>query len=223
MKFARVFRGYAPKEVDAYLNTLKTKNDELLSAQRQRLNELADENYALRNTLSQYQNKEKSISDTLLEARAIAEKTQSDAEKYAEATVLRAKVFFAAWQTYAKTLVAALDDEEVAQLNAILKKIESQIDGFDGSSVRDFSQNVACAARSEQETSGQDCKTTLDFAPETAPESHGVTRKTENPLEKVQKLLARSDEKSAKPVIELDELANPTESLEELCRTLGIK
>ena len=72
MKFARVFRGYAPKEVDAYLNTLKTKNDELLSAQRQRLNELADENYALRNTLSQYQNKEKSISDTLLEARAIA-------------------------------------------------------------------------------------------------------------------------------------------------------
>lgn len=220
MKFARVFRGYAPKEVDAYLNTLKTKNDELLSAQRQRLNELADENYSLRQTLSQYQNKEKAISEALTQARCLAEKTQNDAEKYAETTVLRAKVFFAAWQTYAKTLVASLDDGEVAQLNAIVKKMECQIDSFDGLSVRDFAQNVVCAKCSEGDTA-DDCAKT-GTAPETTPESHGTTGKRENPLEKVQKLLAQSD-KSPTPVIELDELTNPTESLEELCRTLGIK
>ncbi len=205
MKFARVFRGYAPKEVDAYLNSQKTKNDGVLSAQRQRLNELADENYMLRQTVSQYKEKEQAISDSLVKTQQLAEKTRCDAEKYAEATVLRAKVFYAAWQTYAKTLVNTLSDDEVKQFNSILKKFEREIDSFDGRSVRDF---VA---------SGSAESTNIAQSADTS--------RCKNPLEKVEKLIMpkTSSKSTPTPIIDLDELTNPTESLEELCKTLGIK
>lgn len=213
MKFSKVLRGYSPQEVDCYLEALKTKYNEVFSAQRQRIDELSDENSELRNAISDYKQKEQSIVDSLVESQQLADSVRAEAEKFAEVTVLRAKEFYAAWQSYSQTLVKGLSDEEVAQFNEVLAKMEKLIDDFDGESVRDFSAK-AVASAAEQE--GGVSATETAARPTSAERS--TSGKMQNPIKKVEESAGERQH-----VIELEELIFPTESLGDLCRSLGLK
>lgn len=211
MKFSKVFRGYSPQEVDCYLEALKTKYNEVFSAQRHRLDELSDENSELRRSITDYKQKEQSIVDSLVESQQLADSVRAEAEKYAEVTVLRAKEFYSAWQSYSQTLVKGLSDEEVAQFNDVLAKMEKLIDDFDGESVRDFSAK-AVASVSEQEGGNSETAANPTVA------ERQTSGKMQNPIKKVEESAGERQH-----VIELEELIFPTESLDELCRSLGVK
>lgn len=212
MKFSKVLRGYSPQEVDCYLEALKTKYNEVFSAQRQRIDELSDENSELRQSVSDYKQKEQSIVDSLVESQQLADSVRAEAEKFAEVTVLRAKEFYAAWQSYSHTLVKGLSDEEVAQFNDVLAKMEKLIDDFDGESVRDFSAK-AVASVAEQEGGAAAENTAKPSAAQ-----RQTSGKMQNPIKKVEESAGERQH-----VIELEELIFPTESLDELCRSLGVK
>ena len=134
MNFKKVFRGYDPKQVESYIAETATKEQQIRTAQKERIDELSDENYALRQQLKQYQTDEQAISHSLIESQTLASKLREDADKYADAVLTRAKVFYATWRAYAQTLVYSLSADEVAEFNELQRKMEHAINDYEGNS-----------------------------------------------------------------------------------------
>ena len=119
MTFKRVFRGYDPKQVDAYLKSKTESDNMVLQAQRERVDQLVDENNRMKAQIAKYKADEQAISQALIQSQHLATKMQNDADKYAEVVLTRAKLFYAAWQAYAQTLVTSLSTQELAQFTKI--------------------------------------------------------------------------------------------------------
>ena len=132
MKFKKVFRGYDPKEVDRHLTESAAKEQQIRTAQKERIDELLEENRALRQSVAQYKVDEQAISRALIQSQCIAESARHEAEKYSETVVQRAKVFCASWQAYSQTLISALSDDEVRALNGLQRKIEAIVSEYEG-------------------------------------------------------------------------------------------
>ena len=139
MKFKKVFRGYDPKEVDRHLTESAVKEQQIRTSQKERIDELLEENRALRQELARYREDEHAISRALIESQQFAENARNQAEKYSDTVVQRAKIFCASWQAYSRTLVAALTDKEVREFNGLQRKIENLVAAYTG----DAAQQVA--------------------------------------------------------------------------------
>ena len=132
MKFSKSFRGYNVAEVDNYIQNQQQCFDEVTATQKERIFELVDENGKLQQQLDQYRLDEKAISQSLVESNKLAVQLKNDAENYSKVVLQRAKVFYATWQSYAKTMLTALSSQEVAQFNLLLKKIEQLMQDYQG-------------------------------------------------------------------------------------------
>ena len=199
MTFDKEFRGYNKSQVDAYLKEIESTYNDTMAQQRDRIFALVDENAALAERLKQYQADEKAIARALVESQKLADDLKHDADQYSQLTLRRAKVFHAAWQSYAQTILNAFSDEEMRQFNSLIKKIENLIDLYEGESASD---DVA-AVEAEQP----------------APSQHTDARQNQgarltNPIEKVTQ--------ASDAVIDLQEILEPQESLEDICQDLGL-
>ena len=106
MEFKRAFRGYDVNEVDRYIAETADKEKKIRLNQRERIDELSDENYLLREELNRYKADEQAIIKSLVASRNLAHDVELSAEEYADKVLIQAKKFYATWQTYAvwKTL-----------------------------------------------------------------------------------------------------------------------
>lgn len=197
MKFGKVFRGYDPAQVENYLSKQEKKYNEICSGQKQRIDELAEENAALRTVVAKYREDEMAISRALVASNKLALELENDAEKFSELTLSRAKIFYATWYAYSQTFVSALSGEEVRQFNQLKLKVERIINAFEGQNVQHFASEVLEKIAETEEVAATD----------TENNSHV------NPIEKVN---------AAAHAIELSELLKPTETLADLCRDLGL-
>ncbi|MCH5159231.1 MAG: DivIVA domain-containing protein [Clostridiales bacterium] len=188
MKFKKVLRGYDPKEVNKFLTETAAKEQEIRVSQKERIAELTEENRALRKLVRQYHADEQAISNSLIASQNLAQEVRHDADKYSEFVLTRAKIFCASWRAYSRTLVAALSDDEVRELNLLQRKIENLISAYEGKEA--LAEVVAAAANPDKK--------------------HGFS----NPISKI--------EDAGEQIIDLNELTNPTQSLEEICAELGI-
>ncbi|MCH5151321.1 MAG: DivIVA domain-containing protein [Clostridiales bacterium] len=214
MGFKKIFRGYDPEEVDKFLADTAAHEKSIRSAQKERIDELSEENYTLRQQLKQYQADEQAISKSLIASQQLAQELKNDAEKYSDLVLSRAKIFYAAWRAYSKTLVAALSTEEVREFNKLQKKLENTINAYEGSDVakeveEELALNRAAVATTAptQQTVGKTTKTARNTV---APTVNAF----DNPIDKV--------EQAAEQAIDLKELTQPQQSLEELCQELGL-
>ena len=124
MKFDKSFRGYDVAQVDNYLKAQQERFEQVSSTQKQRIFELSDQVEQLQNQLAQYQLDEKAIKESLIESNKLALQLKDDAEKYSRVVFQRAKVFYATWQAYAKTMLNGFSSQEMEQFAQMLKKIE---------------------------------------------------------------------------------------------------
>ena len=143
MKFRKVLRGYDPKEVDKHLLDTAAKEQEIRVAQKERIEELAEENRALKKLVKQYHADEQAISSSIIASHNLAQVVRLDADKYSEFVLKRAKIFVASWQAYSQMLVASLTDDEVKAFNAIQKKIEALIDDYENSDSKEAAATEA--------------------------------------------------------------------------------
>ena len=202
MSFKKVFRGYDPEEVDKLIAETAAREKQIRTAQKERIDELTDENYALRQQLRQYKDNELAISQSLIASQQLAQELKNDAEKYSDLVLSRAKIFYATWHTYSKTLIATLSAEEVREFNKLQRKIEDIINAYDGQDVeQEVEENVA---RYESRQTAERKSIVDNF----------LQSDLENPIDKLQ---SASDQ-----IIDLRELTQPEQSLEELCRDLGL-
>ncbi|MBR2986205.1 MAG: DivIVA domain-containing protein [Clostridia bacterium] len=228
MKFKKVFSGYSPKQVDEYLRDLTQKHEQVRLAQKQHLDELTEENYQLRQKVKQFEQDEQAISKSLIESQKLASELKNDAVRFSELVLSRAKVFYATWQAYAKTLVATLDDQELLQFGRLMAKIERLINAYEGKNVHSDVKTIVDKARQtdvvetptdQPQEDADDAQTevaatdtppveTPDLAPSAT--TMGVYA---NPIDKVEQ---------AGQVIDLRELTKVDDSLEQLCVDLGL-
>ena len=201
MNFKKKFRGYNPKEVDKYIEEQAAREKQIRTAQKERIDELSDENYALRQQVKQYQTDEQAISKSLIASQHLAQELKFDAEKYCDLVLTRAKIFYATWHAYSQTLISSLSAEEVAEFNRIQRKIEDIINAYEG---KDVAKEVGETKQRQQQT-----RSKVDVTP--SRETMGVYA---NPIKKI--------EKASDHVIDLSELTHPDMSLEELCAELGL-
>lgn len=231
MDFKKVFRGYDPQEVEKYIADTAQKEQQLRASQKERIDELLDENYILRQQVKQYQTDEQAISKSLIASQNLAQELKFDAEKYSDLVLSRAKIFYATWRAYSQTLIASLSAEEVREFNALQRKIEGVINAYEGKDVakemteraennkqtdagiitdtKSDSQKQAVAT----EASVQPAETSMAETVEVTP-SETTMGVFANPITKI--------ENAADQVIDLRELTHPDMSLEDLCAELGL-
>ena len=204
MNFNKKHRGYDPAQVDKYMEEKEReaqREKAIRVAQKERIDELTEENHTLREQLTRYKEDEEAISKSLIVSQKLAKDMQYDAEKYSHLVLKRAKIFYATWRAYAQTLISSLSPEEVAEFNKLQHKIEELINAYDGNDIAkefdegkfDLNQQTAAAT----------------VSPNTQ-----QTAKTPNPITRV--------EQAAEAVIDLREVVQTDLSLEELCAELGL-
>ena len=202
MTFRKRHRGYDPAEVDKYIEETAAKERQIRTAQKERIDELSDENYNLRQQLKKYQDNEAAISESLIASQNLAREMKFDAEKYSELVLTRAKIFYATWRAYAQTLISSLSPEEVVEFNKLQRKLEHIINAYEG---KDVAREV------------DEGKYNVNAQPQTATAAANAeqqTQATNNPISRI--------EQAADQVIDLRELVRPEMSLEELCAELGL-
>ena len=230
MKFKKVLGGYSPKQVDEYIRNLTQKHEQVRLDQKQHLDELADENYQLRQKVKQFEQDEQAISKSLIESQKLAAELKNDAVRFSDLVLSRAKVFYATWQAYAKTLVATLDDQELLQFGRLMAKIERLINAYEGKNVHADVKTIVDQAQQTDDVTEQPQEQTVDVqtevavtqapaeptaeTPDLAPSSTTMgVGKYANPIDKVEQ---------AGQVIDLRELTKVDDSLEQLCIDLGL-
>ena len=200
MKFKKVIRGYDPKEVDKHITETAAKEQEIRASQRERIEELLEENRTLRKLAQQYHADENAISKSLIDSNSLADDIKREADEYCERALTRAKIFCASWRAYAKTLVATLSDEEVREFNALQRKIESIVSVYEGKKTE----------ASEPKKDGGEERATVAAAEAKNPRNVEFT----NPISRI--------EGFSEQTIDLKELIAPEQSLEEICAELGL-
>lgn len=233
MKFKKVFSGYSPKQVDEYIQQLTQKHEQVRLAQKQYLEELTEENYQLRHKVKQYQQDEQAIAKSLIDSQKLADELKNDAVRFSELVLSRAKVFYATWQAYAQTLVATLDEQELIQFNKLMTKIENIINAYEGKNVQTDVKTIVDKAHQTDDVT--DVATTVAPTTEVAT-TDIVEPTTEQPSEPI----AESPDlaptattmgvyanpigkiEQASQVIDLRELTIVDDSLEQLCKDLGL-
>ncbi len=219
MKFKRVFRGYDIDEVERYISETADNEKKIRLAQRERIDELSDENYALRQELNRYKADEQAISESLVASRNFAQEVQLNAEEYADKVLVQAKKFYATWQAYSQTLVSTLTPEELKSFNDLQKRLEKVINGYRKERETESDDNVAsvsnsgAAATVSKEQAAESLEPERESGGNTA-EDGSKQRSMHNPIAKV--------ENAAEAVIDLRELTRTEQTLEELCADLGL-
>ena len=148
--------------------------------------------------------------------------------RFSELVLSRAKVFYATWQAYAKTLVATLDDQELLQFGRLMAKIERLINAYEGKNVHSDVKTIVNKARQtdvvetptdQPQDDADDAQTEVaatDTPPAETPDlapSATTMGVYANPIDKVEQ---------AGQVIDLRELTKVDDSLEQLCVDLGL-
>ena len=228
MKFKKVLGGYSPKQVDEYIRNLTQKHEQVRLDQKQHLDELTDENYQLRQKVKQFEQDEQAISKSLIESQKLAAELKNDAVRFSDLVLSRAKVFYATWQAYAKTLVATLDDQELLQFGRLMAKIERLINAYEGKNVHADVKTIVDQAQQTDDLTEQPQEQTVDVQTEVAVTQAPAEPTAEtpdlapsattmgvyaNPIDKVEQ---------AGQVIDLRELTKVDDSLEQLCIDLGL-
>ena len=206
MTFKKKYRGYNPAEVDSYIADLEKTAErelEIRVAQKERIDELTEENYAFREQLRKYKENEDAIAQSLIVSQNLAQKMKYDADKYADVVLTRAKIFYATWRAYSQTIISSLLPEEVEEFNKLQRKIEDVINAYEG---KDIAKEIEEGAYD------------VDKAPKAKSQpkesSSSRTSAYKNPITAI--------EQAAEQVIDLSELTRTDLSLEDLCEELGL-
>lgn len=238
MEFKKVFRGYAPKEVDKYIAETAERETSTRRAQKERIDELLEENINLRDRITELQRRQNDVGEVLIVAQKVANDIEQHAKDYADRALVEAKKFYATWQAYSKTIVASFTEDELAAFTNLERKIgdvianyERKLKGKDaGAEAAENAAPAEIAAKGEakprkRKLSPDDFAKQMEAAAEEltaasksmqsqAAKTEPKRKKSENPISRVEEASGQS--------IDLRELIRPEQSLEELCSDLGL-
>jgi len=219
-KFKIKSRGYNRQEVEDFIEKEQQKADEVQMRQRERITELSLECKRLEDELAAYKGREEQIKSAFITAAANADKLTKDVKaRYAE-ELQRLRLFRAKWLgAYEQLKERYHFDKDALNMESVAVSVEMELTKF---LQQDFSLNKGGEKNEMEEYFRSEVdrltRQQQSIEAESAPKSKAV--------DELRSRLKDAELRKAKPqenaAFSLEDALNPTESLEEICRSLGI-
>lgn len=228
MQFKKVFRGYDPVQVVRFINETADRETATRMAQRERIEELSEENRNLRDRIVELQRRQNDVAEVMIVAQQVANEIEQSAMTYADRALLEAKKFYATWQAYSKTIVASFTEDELVSFNNLERKIGEVIANYEHK-LNTASKPDEAAAGIPQRAARKRKMTPDEFVKRMEQAAENLGEKSDKAEQEEQQANA---DKSVNPIsrveqaagqsIDIRELARPEQTLEELCLDLGL-
>ncbi|MBO4554781.1 MAG: DivIVA domain-containing protein [Clostridia bacterium] len=196
-------RGYDVSEVENYIVETQSKNETVLIEQKERIAALKEENDKLTAEVTALRAQENQIKLTLLKATHTAEQLDSDLKNRYAAELKRLQLFRAKWTSAYEEIRERYNfSKDALNMESVAVQTEIELKKF-------LKQNFSLANGRE------------------ADEMEEYFKKEVDRLTKLQQAAQNSSERQGENiasdnVFSIDEALHPKESLEDLCKDLGI-
>ena len=203
--FRKVLRGYDEKEVNVFLTKLNDNFASVSQEQKERIDELKEQNEKLSEELSVYRKKEKLIERTLTEATRRAEDIESELKTQYALEIERLKIFQAKWTNCYEELKNKYHfDKDVNNMESlVINTKQTLIDKLGRLNI------ILPHLESEEQ---------MQFDSE----SERITKLQEEQADRLVSEL-KNQIKELDEEFDYKEALTPKKSLEELCREIGLK
>ena len=215
-------RGYDVEAVEAFISAEQASADEVQISQRERISALSAECKSLADELNVLKGREEQIKSAFITATQNADKMTADVKARYAAELERLRLFRAMWTGVYEQLKERYHfDKDALNMESVAVSIELELQKF---LMQDFSLNKGGGSdemedyfRSEVErlTTQQ-----LDVQDKASPPDDSVKSVAGELKEKLKEAERKKAQGSA--AFSLEEALNPTESLADICRSLGL-
>ena len=213
MKFQTVRKGYDPSAVDEYIKKLADDDNNVITEQKAAIEQLKKQNRDLEERLAGYNGRKEEIFSAFVEAQESSASLKRKAERLFEEEINRVKTFRDKWTAYAAEVVKTMAPSEAEKFAALSEKFDAALYRYAEKAPKAPQKN-----RRRDEGEFSPLKNVADLL---------------DKFEKEEILSAAADTQSAQTAdadgdteicadISQAEIINVSESLEDLCKELGI-
>lgn len=236
-RFAIKRRGYDVDAVESYIATEQARADEVQMSQRERINALTDEVGRLSVEVDELRGREEQIKSAFVVATRNADKLTEDVKARYAAELERLKLFRAKWVgAYEQLKERYHFDKDALNMESVAVSTQLELQKF---LMQDFSLNKGGGTdemeeyfRSEVDRLTKQQLTAQKLNGEGS-KAWGDAKKSDNTnvsspsVEELKAKIKEAEGKKAKAqssaAFSLEDALNPTESLADICKSLGLK
>ncbi len=230
-RFARKSRGYDIKAVEKFIAEEQSRSDEVQLSQRERINALTQECNRLSDEVEELKGREEQIKSAFIVASRNADKMTEDVKTRYAAELERLKLFRAKWTgAYEQLKERYHFDKDALNMESVAVSTQLELQKF---LMQDFSLNKGGEPDEMEEyfRSEVDRLTRQQLATQ-KPVSGKARAEEANlvPSSAIEELKGKIKDAETKKVkaqgsaaFSLEEALNPTESLADICKSLGLK
>ena len=210
-RFKVKYRGYDVKEVEAYIAEMQAKSETAMAQQRERIEALKTQNESLKAELAVLKSREEQIKVTLLKATNTANELDEQIKRRYKAELDRLKLFRAKWTgAYDELKERYHFSKDALNMESVAVQTELELTKY-------LTQEFSLAK-------GDDIDDMEAYFKSEVQRLTHLQQQVQLDVEKKQK--SKRDERASAQVSAdefcLEEALNPTESLEELCKSMGV-
>lgn len=220
-RFALKRRGYDAEAVEAFIANEQARADEVQISQRERITALTEDNAKLLEEVRMLRGREEQIKSAFIAATQNAEKLTSDVKARYAAELERLKLFRAKWVgAYEQLKDRYHFDKDALNMESVAVSTQLELQKF---LMQDFSLNKGGETGEMEEyfRSEVDRLTCMPASRKT--EAEPVNSAVAELKDKIKEAESRKANLQNSAAFSLEEALNPTESLAEICKSLGLK
>lgn len=217
-RFKTRHRGYDRIAVENYISDYEARADETRLALQERVNSLLNECDRLSRELSELKGREEQIKCAFITATQNADKMTADVKARYQAELERLKLFRAKWTSaYDQMRDRYHFDKDALNMESVAVSVQLDLQKF---LMQDFSLNKGTNTNEMEEYFHSEVER-LTSAQTNA--QNNVSAPVSGVAELKNKIKDAENKKRAQSVaFSLEDAMNPTESLEEICKSLGL-
>ena len=218
-RFAIKRRGYDVAAVEAFIEREQARADEVQLSQRERIVALSEECKRLETELAELRGREEQIKSAFLTATQNADKLTADVKARYSAELERLRLFRAKWTSAYDQLKERYHfDKDALNMESVAVTTQLELQKF---LMQDFSLNKGCGSDDMEDYFRSEVErlTTQQMNAQKGDKKQSVSGVAEL-KEKIKEAEERKKAQSA--AFSFEEALNPTESLADICKSLGL-
>ncbi|MDE5601212.1 MAG: hypothetical protein K2J16_01795 [Clostridia bacterium] len=225
-RFALKRKGYDIEAVESFIASEQARTDEVQLSQRERIKSLTDECDRLAAEVEELRGREEQIKAAYIVATRNADKLTADIKAKYAAELERLRLFRAKWVgAYEQLKERYHFDKDALNMESVAVSTQLELQKF---LMQDFSLNKGSENDEMEEyfRSEVDRLTAQQLASQKSSVEYGAKapKSSVNELkEKIKEAESKKSKLQGSAAFSLEEALNPTESLEEICKSLGLK
>lgn len=219
-RFAICRKGYDIDAVESYIALESAKYDEAQLAERNRIKELQSECERLQNRVDELTAREEQIKSALITATKNADKLSADVKARYAVELERLRLFRAKWNNaYEQMKDRYHFDKDALNMESVAVSVELELKKF---LAKDFSLNNGGDENAMEEHFKREVERLTSQQVLSQNSGRSVEELSARIKEAENKKTQKSDG-SVSAAFSLEDATHPTESLEDICRALGLK